>query len=169
MAEKKRSCKSTATLPTLNPATPCCPSPSFLLMLLVSIILYRGLLRVVLSPTSFPFFNRGFTSGIYQGMASIFLFSRHVLNLSFPLKLRCGPQRGITITKAHVPIVLCCRDSCGRNSTLASLFLPSCCYLKRRATTLGRPRWPPLCSQRRTRAETTNFHSLTVNRVAHVV
>lgn len=26
MAEKKRSCKSTATLPTLTPATPCCPS-----------------------------------------------------------------------------------------------------------------------------------------------
>lgn len=121
----------------------------FLLRLLVSIISHRGLLRVILCPTSFSSFTRRFTSGIYQGMSSIYLFSRHVLNLSLPLKLLCGPQRGITITKVHVRIVLCGRDSCGRNSTLASLFLPSCGYLKRRATTLGRPPLAstPLCSR----------------------
>lgn len=65
---------------------------------------------------------------------------------SFPLELLWGPQGGITITKVHVRIVLRRRDSCGRNSRLPSLFLPGCGYLKRRATTLGRPCWPPLYS-----------------------
>lgn len=147
MAEKKRSCKSTATLPTLTPATPCCPSfpplppPAASQHHFAS----RASQGCSLHDKFLLFHLRFYQWNLPGNVFNLFVFPPCV-KLVLPSKLRCGPQRGITITKAHVRMVLSCRDSCGRNLTLASLFLPSCGYLKRRATTLGRPCWPPLCS-----------------------
>lgn len=89
--------------------------------------------------------QRFYQSDLPGKVLSLFVFPPCV-KLVFPSGASLRAPRGNPITKVHVRIVLRRRDSCGRNSRLPSLFLPGCGYLKRRATTLGRPCWPPLCS-----------------------
>lgn len=87
VAEKKRSCKSTATLPTLTPATPFCPSPLPPPAARQHHFASRASQGFSL-PDKFLLFHENLLPvGFNRECLQFFLFSRHVLNLSFSLKL----------------------------------------------------------------------------------
>lgn len=148
VAEKKRSCKSTATLPTLTPATPCCPSPLPPPAARQHHFASRASLGFSL-PDKFLLFHEKFLPvGFTRECLQSFCFP--AMCSTCPFLLSCGPQRGITITKVHVRIVLCRRDSCGRHLILASIFTKLWLF----KTTGYYPRSTPLASTPLSRQQT---------------